>query len=320
MLCAVCLQKWDALTAVAWHSVGSMFTAPLEYATFKGDRKSHLPSSWETQVPKVNWCFDPRQAGPTGAASLPQSLAGPTRGGQGPALSAAGPLTTDEWTAWANRSQRQPGHVGMPGRDKRPVPEQQRASAAMAALPTVPLAVPGEPAQEAASFAYTNEDWHTWKQQQRWRDWSWGASLQTWGGRNSPWEPQQESPATWHGEQWCGQDAPTHHPTWEEDLRQGWQTGYSSGEAWSQQRQDRELWEHYQNNSDRARGASSRAQTQGSHKRLKGDKWDKSRSKSQHWKAWKGEPAPPAKGKGRRERERQRDTAAYGRPQNEATA
>eukprot|EP00971_Amphidinium_carterae_P241129 4787298-Amphidinium_carterae.1 len=88
----------------------------------------------------------------------------------------------------------------------------------------------------------------------------------------------------------------------------------------SQQRQDRELWEHYQNNSDRARGASSRAQTQGSHKRLKGDKWDKPRSKSQHWKAWKGEPATTAKGKGRRERERQRDTAAYGRPQNEATA
>eukprot|EP00971_Amphidinium_carterae_P297730 5915467-Amphidinium_carterae.1 len=26
MLCAVCLQKWDALTAVAWHCVGSMFT------------------------------------------------------------------------------------------------------------------------------------------------------------------------------------------------------------------------------------------------------------------------------------------------------
>eukprot|EP00971_Amphidinium_carterae_P122516 2425742-Amphidinium_carterae.1 len=71
MLCAVCLQKWDALTAVAWHCVGSMFSAPMEYATFKGDRKSHLPSNWETRVPKVNWCFDPRQAGPTGAAPLP---------------------------------------------------------------------------------------------------------------------------------------------------------------------------------------------------------------------------------------------------------
>eukprot|EP00971_Amphidinium_carterae_P176099 3490786-Amphidinium_carterae.1 len=30
----------------------------------------------------------------------------------------------------------------------------------MAALPTVPLAAPGEPAQEAASSAYSNEDWH----------------------------------------------------------------------------------------------------------------------------------------------------------------
>eukprot|EP00971_Amphidinium_carterae_P040992 805149-Amphidinium_carterae.1 len=85
-----------------------MFTAPLEYTTLKGDRKSHLPANWETRVPKVNWCFDPRQAGPTGATSLPPSLAGPTGGGQGPSLLAAGPLTTDEWTAWASRTQRQP--------------------------------------------------------------------------------------------------------------------------------------------------------------------------------------------------------------------
>eukprot|EP00971_Amphidinium_carterae_P175843 3485767-Amphidinium_carterae.1 len=108
MLCAVCMQKWDALTAVAWHCVGSMFTAPLDYTNLKGDRASQLPTPWQTQVPKVDWCFDPRQAGPTGAASISPSLAGPTRGGQGPSLSAAGPLTTDEWTAWANRAQRQP--------------------------------------------------------------------------------------------------------------------------------------------------------------------------------------------------------------------
>eukprot|EP00971_Amphidinium_carterae_P288064 5718583-Amphidinium_carterae.1 len=121
-----------------------MFTAPLDYTSLKGDRTSQLPKPWQTEVPKVNWCFDPRQAGPTGAASIPASLAGPAQGGQGPSLSAAGPLTTDEWTAWANRAQRQPDQVGPPGRDKRPVPAQQGASAAMAALPTVPLAVPGE--------------------------------------------------------------------------------------------------------------------------------------------------------------------------------
>eukprot|EP00971_Amphidinium_carterae_P308334 6127326-Amphidinium_carterae.1 len=27
MLCAVCLQKWEALAQVAWHCVGSLFTA-----------------------------------------------------------------------------------------------------------------------------------------------------------------------------------------------------------------------------------------------------------------------------------------------------
>eukprot|EP00971_Amphidinium_carterae_P340537 6478934-Amphidinium_carterae.1 len=90
----------------------------------------------------------------------------------------------------------------------------------------------------------------------------------------------------------------------------------------SLQQQNQELWQHYQNSPDRARGASSRAQTQGrlSHKRRKGDYGDKPRSKSQHWRAWNDEPAQPPKGKGRRERERQRETAAYGRPQNEATA
>eukprot|EP00971_Amphidinium_carterae_P007371 146267-Amphidinium_carterae.1 len=75
----------------------------------------------------------------------------------------------------------------------------------MAALPTVPLAVPGEQTHDmgSASSAYSAEDWHTWRQQQRWRDWSWGKSMQTWGGRNTPWEPQQAAPATWPGDQWC---------------------------------------------------------------------------------------------------------------------
>eukprot|EP00971_Amphidinium_carterae_P237620 4717241-Amphidinium_carterae.1 len=49
----------------------------------------------------------------------------------------------------------------------------------MAALPTVPLAVPGDQAQEmgSATSAYSAEDWHTWRQQQRWRDWSWGRGM-----------------------------------------------------------------------------------------------------------------------------------------------
>eukprot|EP00971_Amphidinium_carterae_P230736 4579041-Amphidinium_carterae.1 len=103
-----------------------MFTAPLDYADLKGEGRNRLPTPWQTQVPRVDWCFDPSLAGPAGAASIPASLAGPAQGGQGPALSAAGPLTTDEWNAWANRAQRQPAPASHPGRDKRPLQQAQQ--------------------------------------------------------------------------------------------------------------------------------------------------------------------------------------------------
>eukprot|EP00971_Amphidinium_carterae_P312270 6206689-Amphidinium_carterae.1 len=52
MLCAVCLQKWEALAQVAWYCMGSLFTAPLDYTSIKGDRAGHLPQIWQSRVPK----------------------------------------------------------------------------------------------------------------------------------------------------------------------------------------------------------------------------------------------------------------------------
>eukprot|EP00971_Amphidinium_carterae_P135645 2687497-Amphidinium_carterae.1 len=92
MLCAVCLQKWEALAQVAWHCMRSLFLAPLDYAAVKGGRSAYVPGDWRCAVPKVDWNFDFRKAGPAGISSIPRGLAGPAMQESGPAISAASPL------------------------------------------------------------------------------------------------------------------------------------------------------------------------------------------------------------------------------------
>eukprot|EP00971_Amphidinium_carterae_P195718 3883946-Amphidinium_carterae.3 len=171
------------------------------------------------------------------------------------------------------------------GRDKRPLQRAQPLAAsvaqhartplaAVATIPTVPLAGPAAHREQDSGYAssnYSAEDWRTWKAQQRWRDWSWGSGAHTWGDRSSHWDVQEAAPATWPGNQWSSYGEPALHNAWEGAETSQWQQdAWPQEQTWWQQQQTAKLWQHYQGSSDRARGASSRAQTQGGHKRHKG--------------------------------------------------
>eukprot|EP00971_Amphidinium_carterae_P281631 5591028-Amphidinium_carterae.2 len=230
-------------------------------------------------------------------------------------MSAAGPLTADEWSNWYRRGEHQPPNVQqMPnplfGRDKRPSNKALPQSAAAAMHARTPLAA----VEPYPQFAWLDRRHHsqdktvggvtprpTWRAQQRWRDWSWGREVHTWGGRSSRWDVQESPPATWPGDQWGGHGEPDPQQAWEHSESSHWQQEkpWPQGRTWWQQQQEAKLWEYYQGPADRARGASSRAQTQGGHKRRKGEQAEQARSKSQHGRAWADVPAQPSKLKGR---------------------
>eukprot|EP00971_Amphidinium_carterae_P318244 6325816-Amphidinium_carterae.1 len=52
-------QKWGSLSQAVWHCAGSLFTAPLTYAT-TDNRHSIIPSHWKAGIQSVDWNFDPR--------------------------------------------------------------------------------------------------------------------------------------------------------------------------------------------------------------------------------------------------------------------
>eukprot|EP00971_Amphidinium_carterae_P103688 2053003-Amphidinium_carterae.2 len=69
MLCAILLQRWDALTQVTWRCMGCLFTASPTYDEVAGERPN-LPPAWRASGPRL--------AGP--AEQPPAQLAEPPLG------------------------------------------------------------------------------------------------------------------------------------------------------------------------------------------------------------------------------------------------
>eukprot|EP00971_Amphidinium_carterae_P029231 575249-Amphidinium_carterae.4 len=112
-----------SLSQAAWHCVGSLFGAPLSYATTE-NRASILPNHWQAGVQQVDWNFNPRarprQPGwPAEGRPLQMvhSLVVPVE----PPLPPAPSREHREWEDWLDRPPNS-SQLPMPhfGRDKRP--------------------------------------------------------------------------------------------------------------------------------------------------------------------------------------------------------